>query len=342
MVNAIPYPGCTREDAGRGERCRVGRLHTSRIDAGNEDGVGARERTLCSLSRHGVLVGGPFGQVATPPRDARATARNEHDRHACITTNTLVDRPFPGIYPQSNSSPVKENTTMFHSQCTGSKRRAAIIAAGLSLLLAACSHAPKPDATPTPTATPEPTTASPSPTATTPSPTPSASIASPTPSAMASKSPEWNPTLDQAVAKEECGHTTYFSNPWETLSGSNDVSAIAQKTYNNGFKCELEKKLDDGSVELLVPQGAKTFTTTAGQSDYSRDTDVTVTFEISDPISDKVLDTASLRLNEAKEFSIDVSSVPRLKLKVVAEAAQGESRKSTINVIAIWADPKFS
>lgn len=299
--------------------------------------MGTRERTLCGLSRHGVLVGGSCGQVATPARDARATARNEHDRHACITTNTLVDRPFPGIYSQSNSSPVKENTTMFHSPCTGSKRRAAIIAAGLSLLLAACSHAPKPDATPTPTATPEPTTASPSPTATTPSPTPSASMASPTPSAMASKSPEWNPTLDQAVAKEACG-----SDSWETLSGSDDVSAIAQKTYNNGFKCDLWHKLDDGSVELLVPKGAKTFTITAGQSDYSRDTNVTVTFEISDPISDKVLDSASLRLNEAKEFSIDVSSVPRLKLKVVAEAAQGDSRKSDISVIAIWADPKFS
>ena len=299
--------------------------------------MGTRETTLEGLSRHGVLVGGSCGQVATPARDARATARNEHDRHACITTNTLVDRPFPGIYSQSNSSPVKENTTMFHSQCNGSKRRAAIIAAGLSLLLAACSHAPKPDATPTPTATPEPTTASPSPTATTPSPTPSASMASPTPSAMASKSPEWNPTLDQAVAKEACGYDS-----WETLSGSDDVSAIAQKTYNNGFKCDLWHKLDDGSVELLVPQGAKTFAITAGQSDYSRDTNVTVTFEISDPISDKVLDTASLRLNEAKEFSIDVSSVPRLKLKVVAEAAQGESRKSDISVNAIWADPKFS
>lgn len=226
---------------------------------------------------------------------------------------------------------------MFHSQCTGSKRRAAIIAAGLSLLLAACSHAPKPDATPTPTATPEPTTASPSPTATTPSPTPSASIASPTPSAMASKSPEWNPTLDQAVAKEPCGSWS-----WETLSESDDVSAIAQKTYNNGFKCDLRHKLDDGSVELLVPKGAKTFTITAGQSDYSRDTNITVTFEISDPISDKVLDSASLRLNEAKEFSIDVSSVPRLKLKVVSEAAQGESRKSDISITAIWADPKFS
>lgn len=304
--------------------------------------MGTRERTLCGLSRHGVLVGGPFGQVATPARDARSLARNEHDRHACITTNTLVDRPFPGIYSQSNSSPVKENTTMFHSPCTGSKRRAAIIAAGLSLLLAACSHAPKPDATPTPTATPEPTTASPSPTATTPSPTPSASIASPTPSAMASKSPEWNPTLDQAVAKEECGHKTHYWHYWETLSGSDDVSAIAQKTYNNGFKCALTQKLNDGSVELLVPKGAKTFTITAGQSDYSRDTDVTVTFEISDPISDKVLDSASLRLNEAKEFSIDVSSVPRLKLKVVAEAAQGDSRKSDISVNAIWADPKFS
>ena len=226
---------------------------------------------------------------------------------------------------------------MFHSQCTGSKRRAAIIAAGLSLLLAACSHAPKPDATPTPTATPEPTTASPSPTATTPSPTPSASIASPTPSAMASKSPEWNPTLDQAVVEEACG---FYS--WETLSGSDDVSAIAQKTYTNGFKCHMEYSLDEGSVELLVPKGAKTFTITAGQSDYSRDTNITVTFEISDPISNKVLDTASLRLNEAKEFSIDVSSVPRLKLKVVAEAAQGESRKSDISITVIWADPKFS
>lgn len=227
---------------------------------------------------------------------------------------------------------------MFHSQFTGSKRCAAIIAAGLSLLLAACSHAPKPDATPTPTATPEPTTASPSPTATTPSPTPSASIASPTPSAMASKSPEWNPTLGQAVAEESCGHAY----DWESLSRSDDVSAIAQKTYNNGSKCHMEYTLDGGSVEFLVPKDAKTFTITAGQSDYSRDTNITVTFEISDPISDKVLDTASLRLNEAKEFSIDVSSVPRLKLKVVAEAAQGESRKSDISITVIWADPKFS
>lgn len=231
---------------------------------------------------------------------------------------------------------------MFHSPCNGSKRRAAIIAAGLSLLLAACSHAPKPDATPTPTATPEPTTASPSPTATTPSPTPSASMASPTPSAMASKSPEWNPTLDQAVATEKCGHPAWDAEAWITLAKSDNVSAIAQKTYTNGFKCDMEHTLDDGSVEFLVPKDAKTFAITAGQSDYSRDTNITVTFEISDPISDKVLDTASLRLNEAKEFSIDVSSVPRLKLKVVAEAAQGESRKSDISVIAIWADPKFS
>ena len=156
------------------------------------------------------------------------------------------------------------------------------------------------------------------------------------------RSPEWNPTLDQAVAHSDCGSEDYRPADWTTLAGSSDTSAISRKVYNNGFKCTLTQKLNDGSVELLVPQGAKTFAITAGQSDYSRDTDVTVTFEISDPISDKVLDTASLRLNEAKEFSIDVSSVPRLKLKVVAEAAQGESRKSTINVIAIWADPKFS
>ena len=127
-----------------------------------------------------------------------------------------------------------------------------------------------------------------------------------------------------------------------TLAKSDNVSAIAQKTYTNGFKCDMEHTLDDGSVEFLVPKDAKTFTITAGQSDYSRDTNVTVTFEISDPISDKVLDSTSLRLNEAKEFSIDVSSVPRLKMKALVEAAPGESRKSDISVIAIWADPKFS
>ena len=157
-----------------------------------------------------------------------------------------------------------------------------------------------------------------------------------------SRSPEWNPTLNQAVAKSDCGREGWRPGDWTSLGRSSETTALSQKVYNNGFKCELTKTLDDGSVELLVPKGAKTFTITAGQSDYSRDTNITVTFEISDPISDKVLDSASLRLNEAKEFSIDVSSVPRLKLKVVAEAAQGESRKSDISITVIWADPKFS
>ena len=164
----------------------------------------------------------------------------------------------------------------------------------------------------------------------------------PTPMPKTSRSPEWNPTLDQAVATEKCGHPAWNADAWITLAKSDNVSAIAQKTYTNGFKCDMEHTLDDGFVEFLVPKDAKTFTITAGQSDYSRDTNITVTFEISDPISDKVLDSASLRLNEAKEFSIDVSSVPRLKMKALVEAAPGESRKSDISVIAIWADPKFS
>lgn len=227
---------------------------------------------------------------------------------------------------------------MFNTQFSGSKGRAAIVAVGLTLMLAACSHTPKPAASPT--STPDPTTASPSPTATTPA--PSATIASPSPSATASKSPEWNPTLDQAVAKEDCGQGKIRYHSWESLESSDDTSAISRKVYNNGFKCELGQKLDEGAVELLVPSGAKTFTVTAGQSDYSRDTNVSMTFEISDPISDKVLDSVSLRLNDVKEFSIDVSSVPRLKLRVVAEAAQGETTKSDIEVIAIWANPKFS
>lgn len=231
---------------------------------------------------------------------------------------------------------------MFHSQCTGSKRRAAIIAAGLSLLLAACSHAPKPDATPTPTATPEPTTASPSPTATTSSPAPSASIASPMPSAMASKSPEWNPTLDQAVAHSDCGSEDYRPADWTTLAGSSDTSAISRKVYNNGFKCELTKTLDDGSVDILIPKGANTFTVVGGQSDNSRNTNVTVTFEVINPLSNEVLDSASLPLGQTKEFRIDVSGIPRLTLKVLAEASAGESTKNAINVQPVWADPKFS
>ncbi|WP_314804719.1 hypothetical protein [Actinomyces bouchesdurhonensis] len=144
------------------------------------------------------------------------------------------------------------------------------------------------------------------------------------------------------MAKSDCGREGWRPGDWTSLGRSSETTALSQKVYNNGFKCELTKTLDDGSVDILIPKGANTFTVVGGQSDNSRNTNVTVTFEISDPISDKVLDTASLPLNEAKEFSIDVSSVPRLKLKVVAEAAQGESRKSDISVIAIWADPKFS
>ena len=215
-----------------------------------------------------------------------------------------------------------------------------------------------PSITPAATSTSTPSPTEPSPILTTPSPSVSPTTQTPTnspfptdthsptntptPMPTTNRSPEWNPTLDQAVAAEKCGHPAWNAEAWITLAKSDNVSAIAQKTYTNGFKCDMEHTLDDGSVEFLVPKDAKTFTITAGQSDYSRDTNVTVTFEISDPISDKVLDSTSLRLNEAKEFSIDVSSVPRLKMKALVEAAPGESRKSDISVIAIWADPKFS
>lgn len=209
-----------------------------------------------------------------------------------------------------------------------------------------------PSNTPAATSTSTPIPTNPSPILTTPSPsvspttqTPTNSPSptnTPTPMPTTSRSPEWNPTLNQAVAKSDCGREGWRPGDWTSLGRSSETTALSQKVYNNGFKCELTKTLDDGSVDILIPKGANTFTVVGGQSDNSRNTNVTVTFEISDPISDKVLDTASLPLNEAKEFSIDVSSVPRLKLKVVAEAAQGESRKSDISVIAIWADPKFS
>lgn len=209
-----------------------------------------------------------------------------------------------------------------------------------------------PSNTPAATSTSTPIPTNPSPILTTPSPsvspttqTPTNSPSptnTPTPMPTTSRSPEWNPTLNQAVAKSDCGREGWRPGDWTSLGRSSETTALSQKVYNNGFKCELTKTLDDGSVDILIPKGANTFTVVGGQSDYSRDTNITVTFEISDPISDKVLDSASLRLNEAKEFSIDVSSVPRLKMKALVEAAPGESRKSDISVIAIWADPKFS
>ena len=79
-----------------------------------------------------------------------------------------------------------------------------------------------------------------------------------------------------------------------------------------------------------------------GQSDNSRNTNVTVTFEVINPLSNEVLDSASLPLGQTKEFRIDVSGIPRLTLKVLAEASAGESTKNAINVQPVWADPKFS
>jgi NPCBM/NEW2 domain len=157
-----------------------------------------------------------------------------------------------------------------------------------------------------------------------------------------SRSPEWNPTLNQAVAKSDCGRESWRPGDWTSLGRSSETTALSQKVYNNGFKCELTKTLDDGSVDILVPKGANTFTVVGGQSDNSRNTNVTVTFEVINPLSNEVLDSASLPLGQTKEFRIDVSGIPRLTLKVLAEASAGESTKNAINVQPVWADPKFS
>lgn len=200
------------------------------------------------------------------------------------------------------------------------------------------------------TSTPSPT--DPSPILTTPSPsvspttqTPTNSPSptnTPTPMPTTSRSPEWNPTLNQAVAKSDCGREGWRPGDWTSLGRSSETTALSQKVYNNGFKCELTKTLDDGSVDILVPKGANTFTVMGGQSDNSRNTNVTVTFEVINPLSNEVLDSASLPLGQTKEFRIDVSGIPRLTLKVLAEASAGESTKNAINVQPVWADPKFS
>ena len=209
-----------------------------------------------------------------------------------------------------------------------------------------------PSNTPAATSTSTPIPTNPSPILTTPSPsvspttqTPTNSPSptnTPTPMPTTSRSPEWNPTLNQAVAKSDCGREGWRPGDWTSLGRSSETTALSQKVYNNGFKCELTKTLDDGSVDILVPKGANTFTVMGGQSDNSRNTNVTVTFEVINPLSNEVLDSASLPLGQTKEFRIDVSEIPRLTLKVLAEASAGESTKNAINVQPVWADPKFS
>ena len=209
-----------------------------------------------------------------------------------------------------------------------------------------------PSNTPTATSTSTPSPADPSPILTTPSPsvspttqTPTNSPSptnTPTPMPTTSRSPEWNPTLDQAAAKSNCGNEDWRFDNWRSLGSSSETTAISQKVYNNGFKCKLTKTLNDGSVDILVPKEANTFTVVAGQSDNSRNTNVTVTFEVINPLSNEVLDSVSLPLGQAKEFRINVSGIPRLRLKALAEASAGESTKNEINVQPVWADPKFS
>ena len=209
-----------------------------------------------------------------------------------------------------------------------------------------------PSNTPAATSTSTPSPTNPSPILTTPSPsvspttqTPTNSPSptnTPTPMPTTSRSPEWNPTLNQAVAKSDCGKEGWRPGDWTSLGRSSETTALSQKVYNNGFKCELTKTLDDGSVDILIPKGANTFTVVGGQSDNSRNTNVTVTFEVINPLSNEVLDSASLPLGQTKEFRIDVSEIPRLTLMVLAEASAGESTKNAINVQPVWADPKFS
>ena len=209
-----------------------------------------------------------------------------------------------------------------------------------------------PSNTPAATSTSTPIPTNPSPILTTPSPSVSPTTQTPTnsptptntptPMPTTSRSPEWNPTLNQAVAKSDCGREGWRPGDWTSLGRSSETTALSQKVYNNGFKCELTKTLDDGSVDILVPKGANTFTVMGGQSDNSRNTNVTVTFEVINPLSNEVLDSASLPLGQTKEFRIDVSEIPRLTLKVLAEASAGESTKNAINVQPVWADPKFS
>lgn len=156
------------------------------------------------------------------------------------------------------------------------------------------------------------------------------------------KSTNWSPNLNDAATVEDCawpGNTGY---PWSDIKRIDSYISIAKQPYSEGFSCRMMRNMASGYVDLAVPQGANTFSVIAGQSDSSHDTDITVTFEVVDAYSGEILQTSNMSIGESVSFTVDVSSITRIRLRVTADAGPGVESTKFIDTRAVWANPTFS
>lgn len=156
------------------------------------------------------------------------------------------------------------------------------------------------------------------------------------------KSTNWSPNLNDAATVEDCawpGNTGY---PWSDIKRIDSYISIAKQPYSEGFSCQMKRNMASGYVDLAVPQGANTFSVIAGQSDSSHDTDIVVTFEVVDAYSGEILQTSNMSIGESVSFTVDVSSITRIRLRVTADAGPGVESTKFIDTRAVWANPTFS
>jgi laminin G, domain-containing 2 len=156
------------------------------------------------------------------------------------------------------------------------------------------------------------------------------------------KSTNWSPNLNDAATVESCawpGNTGYS---WSDIKRIDSYISIAKQPYSEGFSCQMMRNMASGYVDLAVPQGANTFSVIAGQSDSSHDTDIIVTFEVVDAYSGEILQTSNMSIGESVSFTVDVSSITRIRLRVTADAGPGVESTKFIDTRAVWANPTFS
>lgn len=206
---------------------------------------------------------------------------------------------------------------------------------------------------PSSTETQAPTSPEPDPTPSSPSPSPTTRTTTNTPSPenaqKTTRTPEsktkntsWAPRLKEASATQWCEWPGNIGHPWSEIKSIDDPVTISQQPYSDGFACRMGRNLASGYIDFVVPQGAASFSVIVGQSDYSHDTNVAVTFELSNADSGEVLATATTSMGDAASLAIDVSSSIKIRLSATADAGTGAAPKKHVDVLAVWANPLFS
>ena len=156
------------------------------------------------------------------------------------------------------------------------------------------------------------------------------------------KSTNWSPNLNDAATVESCAWPGNTGDSWSDIKRIDSYISIAKQPYSEGFSCQMMRNMASGYVDLAVPQGANTFSVIAGQSDSSHDTDIIVTFEVVDAYSGEILQTSNMSIGESVSFTVDVSSITRIRLRVTADAGPGVESTKFIDTRAVWANPTFS